>query len=251
VRHRFSSVSLVLMLLVLVVAEPAHALRFQERATWMAGVAWGFGRGIFNEGSAPFEPFQSGTYRYGSLPQIHFGFKPWTHFMVGAHYEAWMIEFGAPPTKYRRSMQNLSAGLTWFPGRPEGVSGGIYVRAGGGSFGVNDNQDACRCDRCLEVDGASTRYMGIWSFSESYFGLMAKVAGDRDPKEIYREICETVDGPISAEVVGTDKDTMLVEGRKLAALHENIVVKLPLTEDGLKESFREYRERYILPRRRG
>jgi transaldolase len=64
--------------------------------------------------------------------------------------------------------------------------------------------------------------------------LIAQVAGDRDPKEIYREICETVDGPISAEVVGTDKDTMLVEGRKLAALHENIVVKLPLTEDGLK-----------------
>jgi len=64
--------------------------------------------------------------------------------------------------------------------------------------------------------------------------LIAKVAGDRDPKEIYREICETVDGPISAEVVGTDKDTMLVEGRKLASLHENIVVKLPLTEDGLK-----------------
>ncbi|HSG08146.1 MAG TPA: fructose-6-phosphate aldolase [Longimicrobiales bacterium] len=64
--------------------------------------------------------------------------------------------------------------------------------------------------------------------------LIAQVAGKRDPKEIYREICETVDGPISAEVVGTDKDTMLVEGRKLAALHDNIVVKLPLTEDGLK-----------------
>ena len=64
--------------------------------------------------------------------------------------------------------------------------------------------------------------------------LIAQVAGDRDPKEIYREICETVDGPISAEVVGTDRDTMLVEGRKLAALHGNIVVKLPLTEDGLK-----------------
>ncbi len=64
--------------------------------------------------------------------------------------------------------------------------------------------------------------------------LIAQVAGDRDPKEIYREICEIVDGPISAEVVATDKDTMLVEGRKLAKLHDNIVVKLPLTEDGLR-----------------
>ena len=64
--------------------------------------------------------------------------------------------------------------------------------------------------------------------------LIAKVAGDTDPKEIYREICEVVDGPISAEVIGTDKDTMVAEGRKLAALHDNIVVKLPLIEDGLK-----------------
>ena len=64
--------------------------------------------------------------------------------------------------------------------------------------------------------------------------LVAKVAGDRDPKDLYREICETVDGPVSAEVVGTDRDTMVAEGRKLAALHDNIVVKLPLIEDGLK-----------------
>ena len=64
--------------------------------------------------------------------------------------------------------------------------------------------------------------------------LISKVAGDRDPKEIYREICEIVDGPISVEVVAVDRDTMVVEGRKLAAIHENAVVKLPLTEDGLK-----------------
>ncbi len=64
--------------------------------------------------------------------------------------------------------------------------------------------------------------------------LIAKVAGDRDPKEIYREIAELVHGPVSAEVVATDRDTMVAEGKKLAALHENIVVKVPLTEDGLK-----------------
>jgi transaldolase len=64
--------------------------------------------------------------------------------------------------------------------------------------------------------------------------LISQVAGDRDPKEIYKEICEVVDGPVSAEVVARDKDTMVSEARKLAALHDNIVVKLPLTEDGLK-----------------
>ena len=64
--------------------------------------------------------------------------------------------------------------------------------------------------------------------------LIAKVAGDRDPKEIYLEICEIVDGPVSLEVVGVDRKTMVTEGRKLAAIHENAVVKVPLTEDGLK-----------------
>lgn len=64
--------------------------------------------------------------------------------------------------------------------------------------------------------------------------LVAKVAGERDPKEIYREICEIVPGPVSAEVVALERDTMVSEGKKLAALHDNIVVKVPLTEDGLK-----------------
>jgi transaldolase len=64
--------------------------------------------------------------------------------------------------------------------------------------------------------------------------LVAKVAGKRDPKEIYLEICRAVDGPVSLEVVALDRDTMVSEGRKLAAIHENAVVKVPLTEDGLK-----------------
>ena len=64
--------------------------------------------------------------------------------------------------------------------------------------------------------------------------LVAKIAGERDPKEIYLEICEVVDGPVSLEVVGVDRESMVAEGRKLAAIHENAVVKVPLTEDGLK-----------------
>jgi len=47
-------------------------------------------------------------------------------------------------------------------------------------------------------------------------------------------ICELVDGPISAEVIATDVNGMLTEGRKLAAVHKNVVVKVPLTIDGLK-----------------
>ena len=64
--------------------------------------------------------------------------------------------------------------------------------------------------------------------------LIAQASGGRDAKEIFREIAEIVDGPVSAEVVGLDAETMLSEGRRLAELHPNIVIKVPLTEDGLK-----------------
>lgn len=49
-----------------------------------------------------------------------------------------------------------------------------------------------------------------------------------------RQITEIVDGDISAEVVATDTAGMLTEGRKLAAIHKNVVVKVPLTRDGIK-----------------
>jgi transaldolase len=49
-----------------------------------------------------------------------------------------------------------------------------------------------------------------------------------------REICDIIDGDISAEVVATETDAMLVEGRKLARIHKNVVVKVPLTRDGIR-----------------
>ena len=62
--------------------------------------------------------------------------------------------------------------------------------------------------------------------------LVAK--SGRDFFEVLGEICALVPGPVSAEVAATDRDTMLAEARKLAELAENIVVKVPLTPDGLK-----------------
>jgi transaldolase len=56
----------------------------------------------------------------------------------------------------------------------------------------------------------------------------------RDIIDVTREICEIVDGPVSAEVVALDADAMIAEGRKLAEIAPNITVKLPLTWDGLK-----------------
>jgi len=52
--------------------------------------------------------------------------------------------------------------------------------------------------------------------------------------DVVKEICEIVPGPVSAEVISTDHETMLAEGRKLAKIASNVVVKVPLTPDGLK-----------------
>ena len=62
--------------------------------------------------------------------------------------------------------------------------------------------------------------------------LISKESGK--PEDILKEICEIVDGPISAEVVALDWEGMVREGRELAKIHENIVVKIPITKDGLK-----------------
>jgi transaldolase len=62
--------------------------------------------------------------------------------------------------------------------------------------------------------------------------LLAKETGD--PEAILVEICNTVNGPISGEVVATDAEGMIREGRHLASLHENVVVKIPCIEEGLK-----------------
>ena len=55
----------------------------------------------------------------------------------------------------------------------------------------------------------------------------------RDIIEVTKEICDIVDGPVSAEVAATEADAMIAEGRKLAEIADNIAVKVPLTWDGL------------------
>ncbi|WP_186388717.1 MULTISPECIES: fructose-6-phosphate aldolase [unclassified Stappia] len=56
----------------------------------------------------------------------------------------------------------------------------------------------------------------------------------RPMKDVIAEICDIVEGPVSAEVTATEADAMIAEGRTLAEIAENIAVKLPLTLDGLK-----------------
>jgi transaldolase len=66
--------------------------------------------------------------------------------------------------------------------------------------------------------------------------LMAK-EGIKGPEAVmahYKAICEMVDGDISAEVIATDFDGIVEEGKRLAAIHPNIVVKVPMIKDGIK-----------------
>ena len=71
------------------------------------------------------------------------------------------------------------------------------------------------------VDGVTTNPSIIAKSGLDFFDVIA-------------EICDIVDGPVSAEVAATDHETMLKEGRKLAQIASNVAVKVPLTPDGLK-----------------
>jgi transaldolase len=62
--------------------------------------------------------------------------------------------------------------------------------------------------------------------------LLAKETGDY--RQILKQICKTVQGPVSAEVVATDAPGMISEGRSLAGIDEHIVVKVPFTKEGVK-----------------
>jgi transaldolase len=66
--------------------------------------------------------------------------------------------------------------------------------------------------------------------------LMAKegITGKNNILRHYVDICNIVDGDVSAEVIATDYEGMVIEGEELADLHEQIVVKLPMTKDGIK-----------------
>ncbi len=81
-----------------------------------------------------------------------------------------------------------------------------------------------------------TKELGILDGVTTNPTLMAKegITGDENVHQHYIDICELVKGPVSAEVISTKADEMIEEGKKLAQLHEHIVVKTPMTKDGLK-----------------
>ncbi len=83
---------------------------------------------------------------------------------------------------------------------------------------------------------AEAHDMGILDGVTTNPSLMAKegITGKENILQHYINICNIVDGPVSAEVIATDFEGMVREGEELAALHKNIVVKIPMLAEGLK-----------------
>ncbi|MEN6390344.1 MAG: fructose-6-phosphate aldolase [Syntrophomonas sp.] len=87
--------------------------------------------------------------------------------------------------------------------------------------------DTANIDEIREIN-----QMGFLSGVTTNPSLVAKEK--RDYAEVVKEICGIVDGPISAEVLALDCSTMVEEGKALAAIHPKVIVKIPMTEEGLK-----------------
>ncbi|MFD3158618.1 fructose-6-phosphate aldolase [Haloimpatiens sp. FM7330] len=77
-----------------------------------------------------------------------------------------------------------------------------------------------------------TAELGILDGVTTNPSLIAKEG--RDLKQVISEICSIVDGPISAEVISLDAEDMVKEAKELSKLHKNVVIKIPICEEGLK-----------------
>jgi transaldolase len=91
--------------------------------------------------------------------------------------------------------------------------------------------DTANLDQIREANA-----LGILDGVTTNPSLMAKegITGHDNVMQHYKTICEIVDGDVSAEVISTDFNGIVAEGEKLAALHKNIVVKVPMIPEGVK-----------------
>ncbi len=101
--------------------------------------------------------------------------------------------------------------------------------------------DTANLDQIREAAG-----LGILDGVTTNPSLMAKegIKGEENIKNHYVNICNIVDGHVSAEVIATDYEGMIQEGEELASLHEQIVVKVPCTREGIK-AIRYFSDREI------
>ena len=86
---------------------------------------------------------------------------------------------------------------------------------------------------------------GVLSGATTNPSLLAKEKGE--PEDIIRRICDLVGGPVSAEVVATDAEGMIAEGRALKGLHKHVTVKVPFSPAGRSPSRSNSRAMYAVP----
>jgi hypothetical protein len=147
--------TIAIMLLGTLWSDAALALRKQPRPNYMVGIGWGMGRGIFNDADGARQ-----EYTEGGIALIRVGRMVGSKAMVALNYSGWIIEFSdttwdwvsdSEPHSYasesdsvvlknRRSQQQVALSLYWFPGNPQGASGGIYLRAGAGMGWTGTNE---------------------------------------------------------------------------------------------------------------
>jgi transaldolase len=85
------------------------------------------------------------------------------------------------------------------------------------------------------ADVAQVREAWSWGIIDGVTTNPSHVAkAGRKPSDVYREICEVVDGPISLETVALEANAIVKEGRDLAKIHKNVVIKVPIIKEGLK-----------------
>lgn len=98
-------------------------------------------------------------------------------------------------------------------------------------------QDAFTCMKFF-LDSANLdelKKASAWGIIDGVTTNPSLIAAEGVPvEEQVRKICDLIDGDVSAEVVSTDAREMIADGRKLARVHKNVVVKLPLMEEGIK-----------------
>ncbi len=106
----------------------------------------------------------------------------------------------------------------------------------GGIFVASKNREDISMKIFLDTANideiCSAKELGLLDGVTTNPTLLAKEG--KDPEKLLKEIVELVDGPVSLEVVSTDTDGMLREARKLKKFGDNVVIKIPLTQDGLK-----------------
>jgi transaldolase len=85
------------------------------------------------------------------------------------------------------------------------------------------------------ADVAQVREAWSWGIIDGVTTNPSHVAkSGRKPSEVYREICDIVDGPVSLETIALETEAIVKEGVELAKLHKNVVIKVPIIKEGLK-----------------